>query len=59
MSITRVDDKNFHSLVERLNNGDETAFEEICKSAAPPFLSCAKNSATIKKMQKKFCKIPL
>jgi len=36
MSITRVDDKNFHSSIERLNNGDVTAFEEIYKMCCAP-----------------------
>ena len=36
MSIIEVDDKNFHSLIERLNNGDETAFDEIYKKCCAP-----------------------
>ena len=31
MSTIRVEDKDFHSLIEKLNNGDEKAFEELYK----------------------------
>jgi len=36
MSIADGDIKNFHSLIERLNNGDESAFDEIYKRCCAP-----------------------
>ena len=36
MSITKVDDKDFHSLIEKLHNGDEKAFDEIYRRYCAP-----------------------
>jgi len=36
MSIIKSDDNDFHTLIERLKDGDETAFEEIYKRCCAP-----------------------
>ena len=36
MSMAYDDDKNFHNLIEQLNNGDPNAFEELYKRCSAP-----------------------